>query len=63
VYKRPGHEAIPDYPAAKRIVVMDAPLLPISATHIRRNVKEGRSIRYLVPDPVREEIESNGYYR
>jgi nicotinate-nucleotide adenylyltransferase len=63
VYKRPGHEAIPDYPATKRIVVMDAPLLPISATHIRRNVKEGRSIRYLVPDPVKEEIERNGYYR
>jgi nicotinate-nucleotide adenylyltransferase len=63
VYKRPGHEAIPDYPAAKRIVVIDAPLLPISATHIRKSVKEGRSIRYLVPDPVKEEIERNGYYR
>ncbi|MDP4148170.1 MAG: nicotinate (nicotinamide) nucleotide adenylyltransferase [Bacteroidota bacterium] len=63
VYKRPGHEAIPDYPEAKRIVVMDAPLLPISATHIRRNLKEGRSIRYLVPDAVNEEIGRNGYYR
>jgi nicotinate-nucleotide adenylyltransferase len=32
VYRRPGHTAIPDYPAAKRVVVLDAPLLPISAT-------------------------------
>jgi nicotinate-nucleotide adenylyltransferase len=63
VYKRPGHEVLPSFPGAKKIIVLDAPLLPISATHIRKNVKEGKSIRYLVPDTVREEIERNGYYR
>jgi nicotinate-nucleotide adenylyltransferase len=63
VYKRPDHEKIPSYPGAKKIVVLEAPLLPISATHIRKNIKEGRSIRYLVPDAVKEEIERNGYYR
>ena len=63
IYKRPQHEAIPSYPMAKKIIVLDAPLLPISATDIRKNIKEGRSIRYLLPDGVREEIESNGYYR
>jgi len=63
VYKRPGHEALPSFPEAKKITVLNAPLLPISATHIRKNIKEGKSIRYLVPDAVREEIERNGYYR
>ncbi|MBN9385666.1 MAG: nicotinate-nucleotide adenylyltransferase [Chitinophagaceae bacterium] len=63
VYKRPDHEVLPSFPEAKKIIVLDAPLLPISATHIRKNVKEGRSIRYLVPEAVREEIERNGYYR
>jgi nicotinate-nucleotide adenylyltransferase len=63
VYKRPGHEVLPSFPEAKNIKVLDAPLLPISATHIRKNIKEGRSIRYLVPEAVREEIERNGYYR
>jgi nicotinate-nucleotide adenylyltransferase len=63
IYKRPLHETISFYPTAKRLIVMDAPLLPISATHIRKNIKEGKSIRYLVPDGVREEIERNGYYR
>jgi len=63
VYKRPGHEVLPSFPGAKKIIVLDAPLLPISATHIRKNVKEGKSIRYLVPDTVREEIQRNGYYR
>ncbi len=63
VYRRPGHEGLPDYPDAKKIVVLDAPLLPISATDIRKKIKEGKSIRYLLPDSVREEIERNGYYR
>ena len=62
VYKRGGHENLPDYPGAKP-TVLDAPLLPISATLIRNNVREGLSIRYLVPDKVMEEIERNGYYR
>jgi nicotinate-nucleotide adenylyltransferase len=63
VYKRPAHETLPSFPEARKITVLDAPLLPISATHIRKNIKEGKSIRYLVPDAVREEIERNGYYR
>lgn len=63
VYRRSGHETLPDYPGAKKIVVLDAPLLPISATDIRKKIKEGKSIRYLLPDDVREEIERNGYYR
>jgi len=63
VYKRPAHEILPFFPEAKKIVVLEAPLLPISATHIRKSVKEGKSIRYLVPEAVREEIERNGYYR
>ena len=63
IYKRPQHEVVPAYPEAKKIIVLDAPLLPISATHIRKNIQEGRSIRYLVPDAVREEIERNGYYK
>lgn len=63
IYKRPQHETLPVYPEAKKIIILNAPLLPISATHIRKNVKEGKSIRFLVPDAVREEIERNGYYK
>ena len=62
VYKRPEHETLPVYPGAKDIHVLNAPLLPISSTHIRKNIKEGRSIRYLLPESVRGEIERNGYY-
>jgi nicotinate-nucleotide adenylyltransferase len=58
-----AHESISLHPDAKKLIVLEAPLLPISATEIRRKIKAGKSIRYLVPDTVREEIERNGYYR
>ncbi|THU41937.1 nicotinate-nucleotide adenylyltransferase [Niastella caeni] len=62
VYRRPGHEVINNFKQGN-IIVMDAPLLQISATLIRNNIKQGKSIRYLIPDKVIEEIERNGFYR
>jgi nicotinate-nucleotide adenylyltransferase len=62
VYKRAGYETLPGYPGA-RVTAVEAPLLPISATHIRENVRQGKSIRYLVTEAVREEIEKNRYYK
>ncbi len=61
VYKRPGFEIETTFGA--RVTILDAPLLQISSTHIRSLIKEGKSIRYLVPDIVKEEIEKGGYYR
>lgn len=46
-----------------RLSVLDAPLLQISSTRIREYVKQHKSIRFLVPDKVMDEIESNGYYK
>ena len=60
VYERPGYP-ITDTPS--NVSVVRAPLLEISATHIRKTIQAGRSIRYLVPDKVKEEIERNRYYR
>jgi nicotinate-nucleotide adenylyltransferase len=45
------------------IIDMKAPLLNISSSLIRRMLKEGKSIRYLVPDVVDEEIQKGNYYR
>jgi nicotinate-nucleotide adenylyltransferase len=42
--------------------VVPAPLLEISATDIRKRVREGRSIAYLVPERVREYIGRNRLY-
>lgn len=61
IYKRPGF-AIDNSFGAKAQVV-DAPLLQISATQIRQLIRDGKSVRYLLPDKVREEIEKGGYYK
>ena len=61
IYKRPGFEI--QKPVTSNIIILDAPLLEISSTHIRELIKQNKSIRYLVPDTVKEEIEKNRYYR
>jgi len=41
---------------------INAPLIEISSTYIRENIKLNKSIRYLLPEVVRKEIEKNNYY-
>lgn len=42
--------------------VIPTPTIDISATDIRRRIVEGRSIRFLVPEPVRDYIDTNRVY-
>ena len=42
---------------------MDAPLLEISATHIREFINAGKSIKYLVPPSVEEEISASDLFK
>lgn len=62
VYKRPGFEVEIPKEQETKVSLLDAPYLDISATQIRKSRQEKRSIRYLVPEEVREEIERSGYY-
>ena len=52
-FARPGSPA-PDSPLVARTIPV--PAVAISATEIRRRVREGRSVRYWVPDAVAEYI-------
>ncbi len=61
VYKRPGFEIINKLQA--NIETMNAPLLDISSTYIRKLVREKKSIRYLVPEMIEEEIIGNRFFR
>lgn len=61
VYKRPGFDINDTHGAT--VHMLDAPLLEISSTHIRELIRTKKSIRFLVPDVVKEEIEIGGYYR
>ncbi len=60
VFKRPGFEIKNNYDAD--ITIVDAPLISISSTYIRDMIKNKKSIRFLVPDVVKEEIEKKMYY-
>jgi nicotinate-nucleotide adenylyltransferase len=61
IYKRPGFEVIETFGA--KVHMLNAPLLELSSTHIRELIKNRKSIRFLVPDVVKEEIELAGYYK
>ena len=61
IYNRPGFQI--KEMSATNISIMDAPLLEISSTYIRKLIREKKSIRYLVPDNVKEKIEKNQYYQ
>lgn len=45
-----------------RVKVMEVPALAISSSMVRERLAAGRSVRYLVPDPVAELIAKSGYY-
>jgi nicotinate-nucleotide adenylyltransferase len=69
---RPGYD-VPDLAPLRRTLspeqidrlcrdVLATPAIDISATDIRRRVREGLSVRYLVPEPVRAYIHQQGLY-
>ena len=61
VYRRPGFDITEKYGAD--VTYLEAPMLELSATLIRNNCKDGITIRYLVPEDVRLEIERNNYFK
>lgn len=62
LYKRAGVDISP-FEKGSRIIIVESPLLNISATFIRDSIKKGKSIRYLVPDAVFEYLEGSKMYK
>lgn len=62
VYPRPHvtNSGLIRHPNVKLI---EAPLLDISATYIRNCIKNNKSIRYLVPEPVEQMIRLKHFYQ
>lgn len=61
VYSRPNYDLGPlqEHPS---VTMVEAPLMEISSSIIRKLIKEKKSIRYWVPDTVLEGIEQSGMY-
>jgi len=47
----------------KNVTVVDAPLMEISSTYIRKSIKEGKNIRPLLPEGIWEYIDVENFYR
>ena len=66
---RPGTEldeaeaALERLGGGDRADLVRMPEVAVSSTRIRRRIAQGRPIRYLVPDAVREFIDERGLYR
>jgi nicotinate-nucleotide adenylyltransferase len=60
VYERPGFPIMEKNDLQYEI--MKGPLLDISSTQIRKMIQERKSIQYLVPDVVAEEIKNQHFY-
>lgn len=61
IYERPGFEINKEVDAEFKVFV--GPKLLVSSTHIRELIEKNKSIRFLVPDIVNEEIKARGYYK
>ncbi|GIP35888.1 nicotinate-nucleotide adenylyltransferase [Paenibacillus sp. J2TS4] len=62
---RPGYELnLTELPPAlrDRVQLVSMPAMEVSSTDIRKRRQEGRSIRYRVPESVRQYIERKGLY-
>lgn len=63
VYSRPGCEKTP-FHAHEHVHLLDCPVqMKLSATFIRQQIQQGRSIRHLVPLEVENAIRLKGFYK
>lgn len=62
VYKRPSYE-LGELATHPNVHLFDAPLLEISATMVRDWIKAGKSVRYLLPEPVYQYLMNSPMYR
>lgn len=63
VYERPGYDMGELVKHPNVHVIQDTPLLNISASFIRKNIREGKSVKYLLPPPVYDYITGSNMYK
>ena len=61
VYPRPGYDGgdLKDHPS---VTMTDTPVMELSSTFVRKAIKEGKNIKFFIPDKVLEFIDKKGLY-
>jgi nicotinate-nucleotide adenylyltransferase len=62
VYPRPGYD-LGNYKNNSNIKQIDAPIMEISSSFIRKSIQEGKDIRYFLPEKVYQYINEMFFYR
>jgi nicotinate-nucleotide adenylyltransferase len=62
VVSRPGYKSIVDERFAESTHLLEIPEIAISSTTIRKRIKEGKSVKYLLPERVESYIYENKLY-
>jgi len=62
VYPRPGYNK-PDTLKNKKVHLVEAPLMEISASAIRKGIRDGKYLRPLLPEGIWDYLEEQNFYR
>ncbi len=63
VLRRPGEDIVPGIHSAGEFFFAENPLMEISSKRIRSLVRDGKSVKYMVPDGVLDYINAKELYR
>jgi len=63
IYPRRGEEVMIPEALRESVLMVDAPMVEISSTFIRKSISEGRDMRAFLPERVYDLIVKNGWYR
>jgi nicotinate-nucleotide adenylyltransferase len=62
VYPRPGHEPLTP-PDGAEVVMTEAPVMEISSSFIRQGIRQGKDMRFFLPQKVYEHIIREKHYK
>ena len=61
VYPRPGYEECA-HASHPNVTMVDVPMMDISSTYIREQIRQGHDVRYLLTEPVYEYLSEMHFY-
>ena len=59
----PRPRGLPEVYNHKNVTLVDAPVMKVSASFIRKSIKDGKDVRYLLSEPVYKYVEEMHFYK